>query len=215
MEYTTFLKSLPVVSALEESQRMTAMRKIYRYNNSSWWQWIWTSSSMNLPSVEGPTPDVDIVLSICLQSNLPAAPVGKVGTSAKQLNSGHAPSTSEVSGSSKRSPGILQTEREQAGRKTGRGMTTTRRPPYKANQCQRTYSGYGRSRWPEQPGRPVVTFQRACRRLVFISVGRGCALNVGWAPPNCPIRRGLDNQTNQPSVETRAPTRFRLRIWIS
>ncbi|KAI4341639.1 hypothetical protein MLD38_026337 [Melastoma candidum] len=75
----------------------------------------------NLPSVEGPTPDADIVLSICLQSNLPAAPVGKVGTSAKQLNSGHAPSTSEVSGSSRgRQASYKQTGNRQAGKRKNR-----------------------------------------------------------------------------------------------
>ncbi|KAL9141530.1 hypothetical protein ABFS82_14G110600 [Erythranthe guttata] len=52
-----------------------------------------------LPPVEGPSPDVDVVISICLQSNLMPAG-GKIGTP-QQLQTGPAPSTSDVSGSSK------------------------------------------------------------------------------------------------------------------
>uniref|UniRef100_A0A2N9JAP0 Suppressor of forked domain-containing protein n=1 Tax=Fagus sylvatica TaxID=28930 RepID=A0A2N9JAP0_FAGSY len=55
----------------------------------------------SLPAVEGPAPDVDIVLSICLQSDIPAAQTGKSGTSPMQLSGGPAPSLSDVSGSSK------------------------------------------------------------------------------------------------------------------
>jgi cleavage stimulation factor subunit 3 len=44
---------------------------------------------------------VDIVLSICLQSDIPAAQTGKSGTSPMQLSGGPAPSLSDVSGSSK------------------------------------------------------------------------------------------------------------------
>ncbi|KAK4282046.1 hypothetical protein QN277_013468 [Acacia crassicarpa] len=57
----------------------------------------------NLPAVEGPTPNVDVVLSICLQSDLPIAQSGKIGTPAR-LPTGPAPSTSEISGSSKSHP---------------------------------------------------------------------------------------------------------------
>ncbi|XP_031371970.1 cleavage stimulation factor subunit 77 isoform X2 [Punica granatum] len=57
-----------------------------------------------LPAVEGPTPDVDIVLSICLQSNIPAAPIGKPGAPQKQSSTGPALSGSEVSTSSKSHP---------------------------------------------------------------------------------------------------------------
>ncbi|ONK55468.1 uncharacterized protein A4U43_UnF2920 [Asparagus officinalis] len=54
----------------------------------------------NLPAVEGPTPDVDLVLSILLQSNIPTGQVGKPG-STQQAAAGTAPSTSDLSGSSR------------------------------------------------------------------------------------------------------------------
>ncbi|XP_061357898.1 cleavage stimulation factor subunit 77 [Gastrolobium bilobum] len=55
----------------------------------------------NLPAVEGPTPNVDIVLSICLQSDLLTGQSGKTGIPT-QLPAG--PATSELSGSSKSHP---------------------------------------------------------------------------------------------------------------
>lgn len=55
----------------------------------------------NLPAVEGPSPDVDFVLSICLQSNFPTVQAGKSGTTSMQLQGIPAPSTSDLSGSSK------------------------------------------------------------------------------------------------------------------
>ncbi|KAI4300979.1 hypothetical protein L6164_034302 [Bauhinia variegata] len=55
----------------------------------------------NLPAVEGPTPNVDVVLSICLQSDLPT---GKSGKTPTQLPAGPTPATSELSGSSKTHP---------------------------------------------------------------------------------------------------------------
>lgn len=55
----------------------------------------------NLPAIEGPSPDVDFVLSICLQSNLPNAQIGKLGTQSTKLQAGAAPSMSDLSGSSK------------------------------------------------------------------------------------------------------------------
>ncbi|XP_030952116.1 cleavage stimulation factor subunit 77-like [Quercus lobata] len=58
----------------------------------------------SLPAVEGPAPDVDIVLSICLQSDIPAGYTGKSGASLAQLSGGPAPSLSDVSGSSKAHP---------------------------------------------------------------------------------------------------------------
>lgn len=58
----------------------------------------------SLPAVEGPAPDVDIVLSICLQGDIPAGYTGKLGTSPAQLSGGPAPSLSDVSGSSKAHP---------------------------------------------------------------------------------------------------------------
>ncbi|KAL5563013.1 hypothetical protein UlMin_032760 [Ulmus minor] len=53
----------------------------------------------NLPAVEGPTPDVDIVLSICLQSDIPIAQtgIGKTGPA----NTSGVPPTNELSASSK------------------------------------------------------------------------------------------------------------------
>ncbi|XP_056170608.1 cleavage stimulation factor subunit 77 isoform X3 [Syzygium oleosum] len=78
----------------------------------------------NLPAVEGPTPDVDIVLSICLQSNIPAGQMGKSGTMTKQSVPVHAPSVSEVSGSSKSRPmpsgsSYKQTGDRQSGKRRG------------------------------------------------------------------------------------------------
>ncbi|KAK7386654.1 hypothetical protein VNO78_26988 [Psophocarpus tetragonolobus] len=68
----------------------------------------------NLPAVEGPTPNVDIVLSICLHSDLPIGQSGKAGIPTQvqsgkagnqsQLPAGPAPATSELSGSSKSHP---------------------------------------------------------------------------------------------------------------
>ncbi|XP_050269290.1 cleavage stimulation factor subunit 77 isoform X1 [Quercus robur] len=58
----------------------------------------------SLPAVEGPAPDVDIVLSICLQSDIPAGYTGKSGASLAQLSGGPASSLSDVSGSSKAHP---------------------------------------------------------------------------------------------------------------
>ncbi|CAI8586099.1 unnamed protein product [Vicia faba] len=52
----------------------------------------------NLPTVYGPTPNVDIVLSICLQNDLPMGQSGKIGIQS-QLPGGPAPATSELSGS--------------------------------------------------------------------------------------------------------------------
>ncbi|XP_048138180.1 cleavage stimulation factor subunit 77 isoform X2 [Rhodamnia argentea] len=78
----------------------------------------------NLPAVEGPTPDVDIVLSICLQSNIPAGQKGKSGSMTKQSVPVHAPSVSEVSGSSKSRPmpsgsSYKQTGDRQSGKRKG------------------------------------------------------------------------------------------------
>lgn len=55
----------------------------------------------NLPSVAGPSPNVDFVISICLQSNLPLA-TGK--SISQQAQAGPAPTTSEVSSSAKFKP---------------------------------------------------------------------------------------------------------------
>ena len=53
----------------------------------------------------GPTPDVDVVLSICLQSDIPtASQPGKSGTATTKLQSGPSPTTSDLSGSSRSHP---------------------------------------------------------------------------------------------------------------
>ncbi|KAG8364291.1 hypothetical protein BUALT_Bualt19G0113200 [Buddleja alternifolia] len=67
----------------------------------------------NLPPIEGPSPDVDFVISICLQSNITPA-TGKLGTF-QQLQVGAAPSTSDLSGSSK----FKQTRERQHGKRKG------------------------------------------------------------------------------------------------
>lgn len=54
----------------------------------------------HLPSVEGPSPDVDIVLSVLLQSNIPSAHTVKTFPTPKQP-AAPVPSTSDLSGSSK------------------------------------------------------------------------------------------------------------------
>ncbi|KAK1278946.1 hypothetical protein QJS04_geneDACA003537 [Acorus gramineus] len=57
----------------------------------------------NLPPVEGPSPDVDIVLSVLLQSNIPSVSTGKPAASSQQVT-GTGPATSDLSGSSKTRP---------------------------------------------------------------------------------------------------------------
>jgi hypothetical protein len=64
----------------------------------------------------GPTPNVDIVLSICLQSDLPTGQSGKTGIPS-QLPVGPAPATSELSGSSKSHPVQSGLSHKQPGRK--------------------------------------------------------------------------------------------------
>ncbi|KAM7273744.1 hypothetical protein ACFE04_028408 [Oxalis oulophora] len=58
----------------------------------------------NLPFVEGPTPNVDIVLSICLQSDIPIGQTAKPGPPQMKPLGGPTPSTSDISGSSKSHP---------------------------------------------------------------------------------------------------------------
>lgn len=55
------------------------------------------------PSLEisGPTPDVDIVLSVCLESDIPTVPLVKSGATPAQVSGGPVPTTSDLSGSSK------------------------------------------------------------------------------------------------------------------
>lgn len=54
----------------------------------------------NLPAVDGPTPDVDIVLSVCLESDIPTVPSVKSGATPAQGSAGPVPTTSD-SGTSK------------------------------------------------------------------------------------------------------------------
>lgn len=61
----------------------------------------------------GPSPDVDFVISICLQSNIP--PASAKPSAPQQLPSGPVPSASDVSGSSK----LRQTRDRQAGKRKG------------------------------------------------------------------------------------------------
>ncbi|XP_050379051.1 cleavage stimulation factor subunit 77 isoform X2 [Argentina anserina] len=58
----------------------------------------------SLPIIEGPIPDVDVVLSICLQSDIPTPQPAKSGTAPLQFPSVPAPSTSDLSVSSKSHP---------------------------------------------------------------------------------------------------------------
>ncbi|XP_022746886.1 cleavage stimulation factor subunit 77 isoform X6 [Durio zibethinus] len=58
----------------------------------------------SLPALEGPTPNVDIVLSICLQNDLPTDQAKKSTTIPSQRTTGPAPTTSDLSGSSKSHP---------------------------------------------------------------------------------------------------------------
>jgi len=58
---------------------------------------------------------VDIVLSICLQSDLPTGQSGKIGMPS-QLPAGPAPATSELSGSSKSHPVQSGLSHKQPGR---------------------------------------------------------------------------------------------------
>ena len=54
--------------------------------------------------ISGPTPNVDIVLSICLQSDLQTGQTKKSTTLPSQRTTGSARSTSDLSGSSKSHP---------------------------------------------------------------------------------------------------------------
>ncbi|RZC83377.1 hypothetical protein C5167_046163 [Papaver somniferum] len=58
----------------------------------------------HFPSVDGPSPDVDIVLSILLQSNVAPVQTAKLGNPHQQMSSAPAPSTSDLSGANKSRP---------------------------------------------------------------------------------------------------------------
>ncbi|XP_072996994.1 cleavage stimulation factor subunit 77 [Typha latifolia] len=55
----------------------------------------------NLPAVEGPAPDLDVVLSVLLQGNIPTGQIGRQASSSQQMPTGPGPSTSDLSGSSR------------------------------------------------------------------------------------------------------------------
>ncbi|PIN08277.1 hypothetical protein CDL12_19146 [Handroanthus impetiginosus] len=67
------------------------------------------SYQLTMLKILGPSPDVDFVISICLQSNITSAR-GKSGT---PQHSGPAPSTSDLSGSSR----LKQTRDGQSGKR--------------------------------------------------------------------------------------------------
>ncbi|KAK4377260.1 hypothetical protein RND71_003556 [Anisodus tanguticus] len=100
----------------------------------------------NLPAVEGPSPDADFVISVCLQSNIPSA-AGKSGTATLPSQSGPAPSTSDLSDSSKfrsrdRQPG----KRKDMDRQEDEVSTTVQSQPlprdvFKIRQLQKTRVG--------------------------------------------------------------------------
>ncbi|GAV65335.1 Suf domain-containing protein, partial [Cephalotus follicularis] len=71
----------------------------------------------NLPAVEGPRPDVDVVISILLQSDIPIKQMGKSGTPLSQLLTAPAPSTSNLSNSSKSHGSSFQPSRGRQSRK--------------------------------------------------------------------------------------------------
>lgn len=71
----------------------------------------------NLPATEGPSPDVDIVLSILLQSNIPAR---KTVPSSSQASAGPAPSSSDLSGPSKSHPILNNSFRQTKGGRPGK-----------------------------------------------------------------------------------------------
>ncbi|GMH22960.1 hypothetical protein Nepgr_024803 [Nepenthes gracilis] len=75
----------------------------------------------NLPAVEGPVPDADFVLSICLQSNIPTSHSVNSASSSAQLPVGGA-AVSEHSGSNKSNPvpsgsSVRMTRDQQSGKR--------------------------------------------------------------------------------------------------
>lgn len=58
----------------------------------------------NIPTIEGPSPNIDVVLSILLQSNIQSVQASNPASSATQLTAIPGPTTSELSGSSKTRP---------------------------------------------------------------------------------------------------------------
>lgn len=73
----------------------------------------------------GPAPNVDIVLSICLQSDVPVGKTGKSGTTQTPMLSG--PATSDLSGSSRSRPvpsgSSFKTRDRQSGKRKDRDST--------------------------------------------------------------------------------------------
>ncbi|CAJ1947686.1 unnamed protein product [Sphenostylis stenocarpa] len=108
-----FLANLPAVEAfVEKPTRMSFTYSLANMKSSSnaFQEFCNLELFILSLSIHSPTPNVDIVLSICLQSDLPTGqsaktgiPPGKAGIQS-QLPAGSAPATSELSGSSKSHP---------------------------------------------------------------------------------------------------------------
>lgn len=96
----------------------------------------------NLPAVDGPSPDVDFVISICLQSNLTSATA--VSVARPQLQVGSAPSTSNISGSNNYKQGRLSGKRKDSERQEDDDTSTTQSQPlprdaFKIRQLQKAW----------------------------------------------------------------------------
>ncbi|XP_073270103.1 cleavage stimulation factor subunit 77-like isoform X1 [Primulina huaijiensis] len=95
----------------------------------------------NLPAVDGPSPDVDFVISICLQSDLTSATA--VSVARPQLQVGSAPSTSNISGSNNyKQGGRLSGKRKDSERQEDDDTSTTQSQPlprdaFKIRQLQK------------------------------------------------------------------------------
>ncbi|KZV40326.1 cleavage stimulation factor subunit 3-like [Dorcoceras hygrometricum] len=95
----------------------------------------------NLPAVDGPSPDVEFVISVCVQSNLTSATA--VSVARPQLQAGSAPSTSSISGSNNYKQGDrLPGKRKNSERQENDDTTTTQSQPlprdaFKIRQLQK------------------------------------------------------------------------------
>ncbi|CAM8969067.1 unnamed protein product [Rhodiola kirilowii] len=96
----------------------------------------------NLPVVEGPAPDVDILLSVILQSNVPPRPTGNLGTSYTQMP---ASSAHSLGGSYKGTRERHSGKRKQRDRQEDDDTTTVQSAPlpkdmFKIRQIQKARS---------------------------------------------------------------------------
>ncbi|KAJ4830007.1 hypothetical protein Tsubulata_002297 [Turnera subulata] len=90
----------------------------------------------NLPIVEGPTPNVDIVLSICLQSDIPTAKTGKLANPATSMLAGPAPTSSDLSGSNKSHPNPSVSSFKTRDRQSGKRKDLDRQEDDEATTVQ-------------------------------------------------------------------------------